>query len=136
MRSFRWFLVLVVASGLAVDAYVHFRFASAYPSIRGSVSEALLFRGEAVLAVGATLLLLARPRRLTAAVAAIVAGGGLAAVLLYRYVDVGALGPLPNMYEPFWFTYKAWSAVAEGVSTAAAVTLVITGWPTGRVGAL
>jgi hypothetical protein len=24
------------------------------------------------------------------------------AVVLYRYVDVGKLGPLPNMYEPTW----------------------------------
>jgi hypothetical protein len=36
------------------------------------------------------------------------------AVLLYRYVDVGAIGPVPNMYEPVWFTLKTRSAVAEG----------------------
>jgi len=28
-----------------------------------------------------------------------VAASALGAVLLYRYVDVGSLSPLPNMYE-------------------------------------
>jgi hypothetical protein len=35
-------------------------------------------------------------------------------VLLYRYVDVGAIGPVPNMYEPVWFGEKLHSAYAEG----------------------
>jgi hypothetical protein len=35
--------------------------------------------------------------------------------MLYRYVDVGSLGPLPNMYEPTWTSpYKLMSAYAEG----------------------
>lgn len=40
---------------------------------------------------------------------------GTAAVLLYRYVNVGALGPLPDMYENTWqVPGKLVSAVAEG----------------------
>jgi len=36
-------------------------------------------------------------------------------VLLYRYVDVGTIGPLPNMYEPTWqVPGKPLSAYAEG----------------------
>ena len=42
------------------------------------------------------------------------------AVVLYRYVDVPALGPLPAMYEPVWFTEKSLSAVAEAVAAIAA----------------
>ena len=38
----------------------------------------------------------------------------LGAVLLYRYVNVPMLGPLPAMYEPVWFLEKSLSAVAEG----------------------
>ena len=38
-----------------------------------------------------------------------------AAVMLYRYVDIPAIGPLPAMYEPVWFFEKTLSAVAEGL---------------------
>jgi hypothetical protein len=31
-----------------------------------------------------------------------VGASALAAVLLYRYVDLGPLGPLPDMYENTW----------------------------------
>lgn len=41
----------------------------------------------------------------------------LAAVLLYRYVDVPALGPIPAMDEPVWFAKKTARAVAEAVAT-------------------
>jgi hypothetical protein len=37
--------------------------------------------------------------------------------LLYRYVDVGSLGPLPNMYENTWdVPGKVLSAWAEGAA--------------------
>jgi hypothetical protein len=41
----------------------------------------------------------------------------LGAVLLYRYVDVGSLGPLPDMYEDTWqVPGKLLSAYAEGAA--------------------
>jgi hypothetical protein len=41
----------------------------------------------------------------------------LGAVLLYRYVDVGVLGPLPDMYENTWqVPGKLLSAYAEGAA--------------------
>lgn len=43
-----------------------------------------------------------------------VALSAFAAVVLYRYVDLPALGPLPAMYEPVWYGEKAASAAAEG----------------------
>ncbi len=69
--------------------------------------------------------LLVRPRRYTAAFAFVVAAGGTAAVLLYRYVDVGAFGPFPDMYEPLWYTKKTLSAWAEGVAAMAALALLV-----------
>jgi hypothetical protein len=49
--------------------------------------------------------------------ALLVAGSALGAVLLYRYVDVGSLGPLPNMYENTWdVPGKVLSAWAEGAA--------------------
>jgi hypothetical protein len=43
-------------------------------------------------------------------------------VLLSTYVDVGALGPLPDMYEPTWaLPGKAVSAIAEIAATVLAL---------------
>jgi hypothetical protein len=51
-------------------------------------------------------------------------------VLLYTYVDVGALGPLPDLYEPTWVPAgKLASAVAEGLGTLLAITgFVVAVW--------
>jgi hypothetical protein len=46
--------------------------------------------------------------------------------VLYRYVDVGAFGPVPNMYDPFWApAEKTLSAVAEAVAALAALALFV-----------
>ncbi len=112
----RWLVRLLASAGLAVDAYVHADLASRYDPIRASISQGNLFRAEAAAASLAALLVLLLPRRETYAFAVTVAASALGAILLYRYVDVGALGPLPNMYEPIWFTEKTVSAVAEGAA--------------------
>ena len=81
------------------------------------VSQGALFRAEAVLAVAAGLLVLVRPRTSSWVAALAVAASALAAVLLYRYVDVGSLGPLPDMYENTWqVPGKLLSAYAEGAA--------------------
>ena len=127
MRILRVTLVVVVVVGLGVDAYVHLHLASTFDPIRGTISQGQLFRVEGFAAILAAVFLLVRPGRLSAAVAALVAGGGLAAVLLYAVVDVGPLGPLPNMYDPTWSTLKTWSAVAQAIATLAAVVLLVVG---------
>lgn len=127
MRLVRVVLVAVVVVGLGVDAYVHLRLASTFDPIRATVSQGQLFRVEGVAAILAAVLLLVRPSRLTAGVAAAVAGGGLAAVVLYAVVDVGAIGPLPDMYDPVWSALKTWSTVAEAAAAVAALILVVVG---------
>lgn len=118
----RAFLTVVVVAGLAVDAFVHFDLASAYGVVKSStLSQADLFRTEGALAVIAGVAVSVRPRRYTAAFAFLTSAGGLAAVLLYRYVDVGAFGPLPNMYDPIWYPEKTLSAWAEGIAALAAL---------------
>ena len=110
-------LRLLSAAGLAIDAYVHAHLAGNYDGIRANVSQGDLFLIEAAAASFAALVVLVVPwRRVAFAVAASVGGGGLAAVLVYRYVNVGRLGPLPNMYEPIWYFQKTLSAYAEGVA--------------------
>jgi hypothetical protein len=116
-----WLLRVLTAAGLAIDAYVHADLAPDYDPVRKSVSQGELFRIEAALASLAALLILAYARRLTWLPALLTAGGGLAALLIYRYVNLGTLGPLPNMYEPVWFPEKTATAIAQAVATATAL---------------
>jgi hypothetical protein len=129
MDLLRKTLVGITVAGLAIDAFVHLRLAHGYDTVTATISEGALFRIEAVLAVVAAVLLIVRPNRLTAAVAAAVAGGGVAALLLTYYVNAGQLGPLPDMYEPVWFTEKVVTLVAQAVATVTALVLVVIGWP-------
>jgi hypothetical protein len=124
--TIRTALIILVVAGLAVDAYVHLDLASAFKNNKTStLSEADLFRGEAIAAIVAAVALLLRPRRVTAALAFLVAAAGTIAVVVYRYVDLGAFGPFPNMYDPYWApAEKAVSAVAEAVAALAALALL------------
>ncbi len=108
-------LRVAAAAALGIDAAVHARNASAYDTVGATVPQGGLFRVEAGLAVVAGLLVLVRPRRGSWVAALAVAASALAAVLLFRYVDLGALGPLPDMYEDTWqVPGKLLSAYAEG----------------------
>ena len=121
----RWVLVPLVVAGLAVDAWVHLQYAGDYRLVATSVvSQATLFRVEGVVAALAAAALVLRPRRSTALAALVVAAGGAAAVAAYSWVDPGRIGPLPDMYEPVWFTAKTASFVAELVAAVAALPLV------------
>lgn len=122
MIGLLWVLRLVTAAALAVDAYVHADLASSYDFTHATISQGTLFRVEAGAASLAALLLIVVGRHwMTWAFAFLVAAGGLFAVLLYRYVDVGAFGPFPNMYEPLWYAEKTNSAIAEAVGTVTAL---------------
>jgi hypothetical protein len=113
-------------AGLALDAYVHLDLASGYDGVKSSVlSQGDLFRAEAALAILAAVALLLRPRRYTALFALLVAAGGVAAVLVYAHVDVGAFGPIPDMYEPIWYTEKTQSLWGEAIAALAALALLI-----------
>ena len=112
-----WVLRVATAAALGVDAVVHWQNAPAYDAVTGTVSQGQLFRVEAALAVVVGLLVLVRPRPSSWLAALLVAASALGAVLLYRYVDVGALGPLPDMYENTWqVPGKLLSADAEGAA--------------------
>jgi hypothetical protein len=122
-------LIVIVVAGLTIDAYVHFNLASNYELIKTStLSQADLFRIEGAVAIVAAVLLVVRPRRYTAAIAALVAGSALLVLLLYRYNDIGQLGPIPSMYEPMWYTKKTVAAFAEGAALIAAVLLLWVLW--------
>ncbi|MFJ5709386.1 hypothetical protein [Streptomyces sp. NPDC093105] len=117
---------LLAAAGLTADAFLHARLAESYDAVSATLSQGTLFRIEAATAALAALLLLVWRRPLTDAFAWTVAAGGLAALLLYRYVDVGELGPLPNMYEPAWFTDKNLVVIAQVLTLLATSALLLT----------
>jgi hypothetical protein len=120
-------LGVVTAALLAIDAYVHLHDAGLYDGGTG-ITEGALFRVEACVAVVVALALLVRPHPIVWVIALLVAAGAAGAIYLYTYVDVGALGPLPNMYEPTWaLPGKRLAAAAETAATAtAALGLAVT----------
>ncbi len=118
-------LRVLAAAGLGIDAYVHFDLAPSYDLNVAAISEGALFRVEAASAVVAALLVLFVRGRLVALVAFLVAAGGVAAVLLFSYVNFGAIGPFPNMYEPVFDPEKNLSLIGEAVAAVAALLLLL-----------
>jgi hypothetical protein len=111
-------LRVLTAGALALDAYVHASNASSYDSpLGGLLTAGNLFRAEAAVASLVALAVLLLPTRRVWLLTLGVAASALGAVVLYRYVNVGAIGPIPNLYEPTWqVPGKLLSAYAEGVA--------------------
>ncbi|MGH3411937.1 MAG: hypothetical protein ACRDPH_02515 [Marmoricola sp.] len=123
----RWLLRLLVVVGLVVDAIVHLRLAHQYGLAQsGGVGEGTLFRIETGVALAVALWVLLRGSRAAYVAAAVVGFSALAVVLVYRYVNVPAFGPIPSMYEPVWFGQKVLTAAAEAVAGVAAVVAGLT----------
>lgn len=121
-----WVLRIVVAAGLVVDAVVHLRLASEYQlAFPEGIGGGTLFRVEAAVAIVAAVGVLRRADRRTLLFAFVVAVSAFAAVVVTRYVEVPALGPLPSMYEPLWFFEKSLSAVAEAAAAVAALAALV-----------
>jgi hypothetical protein len=98
-----------------------------------TLSQGTLFRAQAAVAAVVAIALLIRPHPAVWAIAALVAASAATAVLLYTYVDAGALGPLPDMYEPTWaLPGKRASAVAEIAAALLAGTGLVLSLRTGR----
>jgi hypothetical protein len=112
---------MVTAAGLLVDAVAHLDLAGQYQAAApGGIGEGTLFRIQAAAALLVAGFVLLRGTRVAYLGALVTAGAALAAVLLYRYVDVPPLGPLPTMYEPLWFPAKTATAIAEALASLAA----------------
>jgi hypothetical protein len=122
----RWSLVIITVVGLGIDAYEHLKVAHNYVFNKTStVSEATLFRTEAVLAIVAAVLVIVWASHWSAAFALAVAGGGLILLLVYRYNNVGKVGPIPNMYEPTWAVPgKKWSVAGEAIAIVGSLGLL------------
>jgi len=122
-----WVLRVATAAALGVDAVVHWQNSSAYDAVGTTITQGMLFRAEATVAVVVGLLVLVRPRPSSWVAALLVAASALVAVVLYRYVDLGTLGPLPDMYENTWqVPGKPLSAYAEAAAVVFATLGLLT----------
>lgn len=107
----------VVVLGLAVDAYIHFTLAPAMQlAAPDGLGGGFLFRAQAGGAALVAVLLLVTGRRWSYALAGLVALSALGPVLLYTFVNVPAIGPVPSMYDPLWSWQKIVSIVAEALA--------------------
>ncbi|WP_326961850.1 MULTISPECIES: hypothetical protein [unclassified Arthrobacter] len=114
---------MCVAAALTVSAVIHVQLAPGYQQAApGGLGQGTLFLVQAGAAALAAVFVLLRGSRTAFAAAAVMGFSSLAAVILYRYVQVPAIGPLPSMYEPVWYTAKTITAVAEAIAGALALT--------------
>ena len=102
----------IAVVGLIADAAVHLRLAPVYDRIGTDITLGALFRVEATFAAVAALLLLVRDTRPAWLYAGLVALAGTTAVLVTTLVNVPAVGPLPDMYDPTWSPDKILVTVA------------------------
>lgn len=122
-------LRLLTAAALVIDAVLHLQLARVYNlAAPGGIGEGNLFRLESAAALLAAALVLVYGSRTAYALAFVIAASATAAALLSRYVDVPALGPIPAMYEPVWFSKKVIATAAEGFGTLTAAA----GWAVAR----
>jgi Putative zinc-finger len=112
---------IVVVAGLAVNAWVHLDLASTYAEAGGVINEGVLFCAEAVAAMLAALVVAIYGSRISYLAGFGVAASALATMLVSRYVDLGAIGAFPDLYDPVWFGEKILAAVAEGLASLAAL---------------
>ena len=110
----RLVLRVIAAACLGISAYVHLHLASRY-GFPGTISGETIFRVQGIVAATIGVLLLVTGNKWVWIAAALLGLASFTAVMLYRYVDVGAIGPLPNMYDSTWqpSPEKLLSAIAE-----------------------
>ncbi len=115
----------VEAAALAVTAYIHIDLAAGPMFADGQVTLAGLFVAQAIAAALVAVWVLIRGSRLAWLAAGGVGLASLAALVVTVYVLVPAIGPLPAVYEPFWYTEKVIAAVAAALAAAAALVTLL-----------
>lgn len=118
-------LRIVTVVGLVADAGVHLHLARSYDVVSGGIGQGNLFRIESVVAVIVAVLVLVLRRWWMDAIAFVVAGSALLAVLGSTFVHIGAIGPIPDMFEPIWYLEKVLVAVAEAMAAVTAFAAAV-----------
>jgi len=122
-RSTMLILRILIAGALIASAVIHFQLAAGFQQAApGGVGGGTLFRLQGGAAGLAGLFVLIKGTRPSYRLATVVALASLVAVLAYRYIQIPAIGPIPSMYEPVWYTTKTITALAEGLALVLALT--------------
>lgn len=122
---------IVTAGALVVNATVHFRLASTFDAVTGTLlSLGDLFRIQGVAGILAGLLVVTVPRRWAALSAAGLAAAGITMLVASVYVplDLSALG-LPVISDASWYPDKLVAVAAQGIAVIAAVLAALTTAP-------
>ncbi len=127
-----WTARIATAAGLAIDAYVHLHLAPLYAEGGGAINEGVLFRAEAAAALLVAAAIITTGRRVCYLAGLAVAASALAVMLVSRYIDLGQIGPFPDLYDPAWYPEKLLAASAEGAATATALAGAIMTGLTGK----
>ena len=106
---------------LVVSAFIHIDLAAGPLVADGQITLAGLFIGQAIAAAFAALWVVARGSHLAWLVSGGVGLASLIALVVSVYVLVPSIGPLPAVYEPFWYAEKVVAASAAAVAVVAAV---------------
>ncbi|MEO7349658.1 MAG: hypothetical protein ABIW32_07365 [Terrimesophilobacter sp.] len=115
------------AIALLVNAYVHFMLATPFDALVGTlVSQGNLFRIQGVVNILAAILILVVHRWWAGLIAAAIAAGGLALLVVSVYVplDLSALG-LPVIYEPVWYQDKVVAVVAQAFAVVGGLVVAV-----------
>lgn len=127
MALLRTGLYALAALGLIVNAIIHLQLAGAFDAITGSlVSQGDLFRIQAGAGILIAVLLVAARRTWAAVLAALVAAGGLALLVLSTLVllDLTVLG-LPPLFEPVWYADKVIAVIAQAVTVVSSTVVIV-----------
>ena len=112
---------VTTAAALAVSAYVHLELSGSPYYAAGQLTLGALFLGQAVVAAVVAGWVLLRGGRAALVAAAVVAAASLVALVLSTYVRLPAVGPVPVLYEPFWYAEKVVAAVSAALALGAAL---------------
>ncbi len=107
----------LIAAGLVASAVIHFQLAAGYQQAApGGIGQGNLFRIHAAASLATAVFILIKGSSPAFLMAALVTLSAFAAAILYRYVPLPEIGPIPSMYEPVWFTEKVIATVVEGIA--------------------
>lgn len=123
MKSLNLAARIITAVALVVNAYIHFRLASTFDAVTGTLlSLGDLFRIQGVAGVLVAVLVVMLPRRWAALVAAGLAGAGIAMLVIsvYAPLDLSAIG-LPVISESAWYPDKLVALASQGIAVVAAL---------------
>ncbi|GAA1701976.1 hypothetical protein GCM10009792_22860 [Microcella alkalica] len=127
MRALRWAATAALAVALIVNAVIHFRLATPFDAVAGTlVTQGDLFRIQAIANLAVIPLVAIVRRRWADTLALVFAAGGAALIVVTALVplDLSAIG-MPVLFEPAYYPDKTTALIAQLFAVAAAGALLV-----------